>query len=122
MHLKYAEREIRIRRGLVEGARIRLIWRRNRKDAAQVTVGAGANLQSWLIRAGLFAAFFISGVIVLGSPLRAGARVTWFIVFGLVLIPLAILYQLIMVILRIKNNSFVNDVSIEMSSALERKN
>lgn len=122
VHLKYAEREIHIRRGLLEGARIRLIWRRSRSDAAQVSIGAGANVQKWLIRFGMLAALSISGIIVFGSPMRAGARVTWFIVFGIVLIPLTILYQVLMVLLRIKNNSFVNEVSIEMSSALERKN
>jgi hypothetical protein len=113
--LKYAEREVCIRRGLFEGATVRIVWSDARKDAARLSVSSGVRFQGWLIFALIVAALITSGYVVFNTNLIALGRFGWFFLFGLVMIPLLLPYLGFCIFSRLKNGHLVEEVSALIS-------
>ena len=115
INLKHAERRVVIRRGLMEGADVRITWNANRKNVAHVNVVAGVRIQNQILYALLGLGLLISGYLVFVTGTIRGGRIAWFLAFGLVMIPLMIPYFIFHLFARLKNRHLLDELSALLS-------
>jgi hypothetical protein len=109
--LKHIAKEIRLRRGLFEGATVRVVWNRRRNIEARMVFDSGVEFEKWMLYGALGAALLLAVILVFFTNAINCGRIAFFFVFMILLIPMLIPYIIFRIISKINNRRLVDKVA-----------